>query len=552
MRNKAVKTNFLAVTLLLATLLFLAGCAADETINPNASVSGNGSGSGSGSGPVERFTYKPFASGHGNKFSLGDFDSPYLVRVGDDRFVLAGSQIILNNVTNEITKTDYQGGTYVGIASFGFNDYTNFISTNATLTIKVSLVASDGTYTLSNETVAMNLTVTKATNLYTWQDLQGMKHDLTADYSLRNDVNFPDKGNEGLGAAGFEPVGDNSAGNRFTGSFAGGGYGITNLSIDRERMNNVGIWGVVEDGNSVIKDFVLDHGGIVGTNNVGGVVGELRSGMVSNVGVLSSRNMRVSGNAEVGGLVGDNGGTVTRSYATTAVFGRGNDVGGLVGKNDRIVTNSYATGAVTGKNNVGGLVGDNDNNGIAVGYATGNVTGNNRIGGFVGENRRIMTTVVGYATGNVTGDNSVGGFVGWNNGRSVHGYARGAVSGDNSVGGLVGNNLGTVAGYATGKVPDFDAGGLVGNSNTSGTANGYWDQANTGDDTSNGGAGISAIANVVFASPSTYTDNKGTPDAADDVVVFDDATFLMHFDLPGVSATWPTLKAASFFLPLTP
>ena len=271
-----------------------------------------------------------------------------------------------------------------------------------------------------------------------------------------NDITFPDRGSQGLPMEGFDPVGT------LTGSFAGNNHTIVNLSIERPTRSNVGMWVGVNNANSVIKDFVLDHAGIRGNDYVGAVAGELNSGMISNVGVVSSRNRRVSGDS-------------------------GNSIGGLVG----------------------------DNFGTVIGYATVDVSGSDPVGGLVGWNQN---TVIGYSTGDVSGNNNVGGLVGYSEGNAVIGYATGRVSG----------------------------GGLVG-WNDIGTANGYWDQTTTGrNGSSGGGVGISSITNVVFTSPDTYTDNKGTAaDATDDVVVFNNATFLMHFVLPGASETWPILNAAA-------
>ena len=355
-----MKNSFMKIFSYGLLLLFLSfvGCAADETTSPNepsvnpSEPSVNPSGPGTNvSGPMPDIfepviggvIYKPFASGHMDKFSLGDFDSPYLLLVeGLTNFVASNSSILLNNITNEVVKSDYKGGVYVGIDNFNFSDYTRFLSTNDTLTIKVNLVTTNGTYTLSNETIAKNLVVTGATNIYTWQDLQAMKYNLAGDYELRNDVTFPDRGREGLPMEGFEPVGNSGAG--FTGSFNGNGHTITNLSIELPMRDDVGIWGVVNNANGVIKDFVLDHAGVTGNNNVGSVAGRLNSGMVSNVGVVSSQNRSVSGSGDwVGGLVG---------------FSRG-------------IVAGYVTGVVSGVQSVGGLVGQSL--GTVVGYATGAV-----------------------------------------------------------------------------------------------------------------------------------------------------------------------------------
>ena len=395
-------------------------------------------------------------------------------------FVASNSSILLNDITNEVTKTDYQGGTYLGIAGFSFSDYANFIGTNAILTIKVNLVASDGSV-ITNKTIARDLAVTKATNLYTWQDLQGMKHNLAGEYQLMNSVTFPAKDSEGLPPEGFDPVGNLGA--NFTGSFAGNNHTITNFSIERPTRNSVGIWGFVNNANRVIKDFVVDHAGIRGNNSVGGVVGRLQSGMVSNVGVVSIRNSNVSGVLSVGGLVGLNIGTVV-GYVTGAVSGTSDLAGGLVGENAGTVT-GYTTGAVSGNGNIGGLVGGSS--GTVTGYTTGAVSGNGNIGGLVG-----------------------------NNGGMVNGYATGAVSGNGNMGGLVGQS-----------------GGMV---------NGYWDISSSmqpdgfgANSATFNGLGISSITNVVYDSTAgTYTDDKGTTtDTTDDVEVFDNMAFTNSFHLAG-------------------
>ena len=86
---------------------------------------------------------------------------------------------------------------------------------------------------------------------------------------------------------------------------------------------------------------------------------------------------QVSGEDEVGGLVGRTWGSVW--YSSAAVNVSGNDaVGGLVGHqtlNDTIA--SYATGNVEGMDAVGGLVGavSDVTQVIEASYATGNVSG---------------------------------------------------------------------------------------------------------------------------------------------------------------------------------
>ncbi|MDA0524439.1 Ig-like domain repeat protein [Methanococcoides alaskense] len=71
----------------------------------------------------------------------------------------------------------------------------------------------------------------------------------------------------------------------------------------------------------------------------------------------------VTGFVDIGGLVGWNYyGSVTQSYSTSSVVGGGTDsrAGGLVGENAGPVDSSYSTGSVVGNGaNVGGLIGQN-------------------------------------------------------------------------------------------------------------------------------------------------------------------------------------------------
>lgn len=204
------------------------------------------------------------------------------------------------------------------------------------------------------------------------------------------------------------------------------------------------------------------RGSIRGNNNVGGLVGE-------NNGTVEAGSMRgiVTGIDNVGGVVGHNSGEVFSSNSVEAVSGTKN-VGGVVGYNNNIVSSGYATGDVSGVSSIGGLVGRNGDidkdadidSMISLSYATGYVSGSgDAIGGLVGYNGG---TVKGHASGFTEGDHTVGGLVGYNS-YVTEGYATGTVTGNHTVGGLVGNNKDTVYGYATGSVVgDNMLGGLVG------------------------------------------------------------------------------------------
>ncbi|MHC4596915.1 MAG: GLUG motif-containing protein, partial [Planctomycetota bacterium] len=144
----------------------------------------------------------------------------------------------------------------------------------------------------------------------------------------------------------------------FTGVFDGNGHIISNFSYTSTDANSIGLFGYVDDPNAEIRDLALvDPNLEAGAGNwVGSLVGWLGEG---NVTCCYARGGSVSGNYEVGGLVGSNKGTIASCYSTGSVSGDQN-VGGLVGEHyGHAITNCYSIGRVSGNENVGGLVGYN-------------------------------------------------------------------------------------------------------------------------------------------------------------------------------------------------
>ena len=75
----------------------------------------------------------------------------------------------------------------------------------------------------------------------------------------------------------------------------------------------------------------------------------------------SNSNALVSGNSNVGGLVGINNKTIENCYAVGLVTGTGTYVGGLVGENRGVsatVTSSYYDSTTTGQSDTGKGVGE--------------------------------------------------------------------------------------------------------------------------------------------------------------------------------------------------
>jgi len=253
--------------------------------------------------------------------------------------------------------------------------------------------------------------------------------------------------NEGLG---WEPIGNID--NPFQGTYDGNDYAISNLFINRPLEDNLGLFGVTS-GADLIDIELLDVS-VSGNNFVGALAGTFLSSSINEfdwVRVTTFSSGTVSGNNQVGGLIGysDNG-TLWLCYSTCTVDGIDN-VGGLVGKADESdLSESYAQNAVTGSGgNVGGFIGrayeseisDCFSHCTVEMYGTGTQTG-----GLVGYLYSNSTITNCYSVGVVDGDGTTGGLTGYNHGSTItNSFASCAVTGTGGyVGGLAGRSDGTI------------------------------------------------------------------------------------------------------------
>ena len=253
--------------------------------------------------------------------------------------------------------------------------------------------------------------------------------------------------------AGWSPIGNSST--RFTGSYDGGGYTISNLYIARPDTDNIGLFGFT-NGASISNLGVTDID-IRGKDRVGGLAGTVLGGSVIADCYTTGE---VNGFSRVGGLAGRNeGSTVERSYSEADVTG----VGTGSGNRERI----------------GGLVGHTINNSnVFESYSTGSVSGKDWVGGLVGHHQTGSDIENSYSRGSVTGTSNIGGLVGrmFDGGNIINSYSTGAVSGTSNVGGLIGS--------------------LSGNDNV---FDSYWDKGTSGRETSVSGTGKTTGEMKLFA-----------------------------------------------------
>ena len=202
---------------------------------------------------------------------------------------------------------------------------------------------------------------------------------LHAHYRLANNIDATET-RYWNGERGFDPIGDIGGQNRksFTGVFDGGGYAVRGLRIKRPDQNDVGVFGSVDFGASIVSVGFAD-GKVAGGVNVGGLVGWMRGGEISS----SWSSGAVEGTRFVGGLSGwAEGGSVSSSWSSGAVLG-GRHVGGLVGEAPAKISSSWSSAAVLGGSYVGGLVGRGSGN-ISSSWSSGAVASNPFSGGFIG------------------------------------------------------------------------------------------------------------------------------------------------------------------------
>lgn len=278
----------------------------------------------------------------------------------------------------------------------------------------------------------------------TCEHLQEIALDNDASYVLISDIDCSNTTSWNNGA-GFAPIG------AFTGSLDGRNHTITGLYINRPTDYAVGLFGFADGAtikNIRFANSVATEGqaAISGKQNVGVVAGELRYNAVfSNVhSELSVKSVPDTSIGSVGGLVGVNRGSISKSSSSGAVItdvpdsgGVEVNVGGLVGSMDMWdggtghIDDSYATGGVrldntdviyAGLVKCGGLIGymsypSTVNNSYSKGAV--NCPANaGSAGGLIGMIRTEFNPTLtevhnNFTTSSVIGPWGARGFVGW-------------------------------------------------------------------------------------------------------------------------------------------
>lgn len=254
---------------------------------------------------------------------------------------------------------------------------------------------------------------------------------------------------------------------------AGGIIGENSADITHVIMKNEG----EVHGNASIEGSTEENGtgGIIGVN---GYKADGTGANISNSSLMNRVNGNVSGVANVGGIIGINHGIITggrdanNNYYKYQIYNNGTiqagsydaergtikavpgeNIGGLLGNNSGTLTAGYNTGVVDAgqSSNVGGIAGTNSGTLDQVFNSVVTVT-KTETGATDADGRKLYNYT--YTDGGaISGASNVGGIVGSNKagGQLTNAYSTTKVAGNSNVANIVGSNAGQVSniyGYA--------------------------------------------------------------------------------------------------------
>ena len=389
----------------------------------------------------------------GDIINLGELTANKIVLEGDNISLLNAATLKIKNSDNSNITLRANNKVTVGYET---NDYVTGAVAAKSAVDKGSVALAGANLECLNNKNKTGIAITDAMLVHNVDDLQAINNNLAGDYMLANDIDAKD-------ATGFKSIGhmdyDDTAGG-FSGTLDGLNCEIKNLTIEMTNKQNVGLFNIILEGASV-KNLQMTNSSITGNADVGSIVGK-NYGTISNV--TNEANITAGSFGEVGGIVGVNYGNLDNVINKGTITSTGTSLGGIAGINiGGTINNARNEAALTAQNSsVGGIVGSNSAMGtISNSVNAGKITGSNvsNVGGIVGYNGSgsvrggIIDSCINTkeAVINITGGSNIGGIAGRNdfgsNGTSgrdwysitnSNNYA--AVSGKDHIGGIAGHN----------------------------------------------------------------------------------------------------------------
>lgn len=205
---------------------------------------------------------------------------------------------------------------------------------SAEKSFEINILSSDCSFTYNESS--------RAAGYYEVSDLNELQcidqeEQLDRNFILTQDINASDSDNWNAGN-GLKPIG--SAEQPFKGRFEGNGYTINNLTINRSSAENVGLFGYTNE-TAEIGRFSMNNSNITGEENVGNLVG-YNNGYINKTRATIESD--VNGEISVGGLIGHNEGTIEESYTLSEITKANNIIehnGAVIGENNGTLNDVY-------------------------------------------------------------------------------------------------------------------------------------------------------------------------------------------------------------------
>ena len=295
------------------------------------------------------------------------------------------------------------------------------------------------------------------------------------------------------------------------GGYYSGLFGYTNPTarIENLRLDNATITGagwvaslIGYNNGASVANCTVTCDVDAGDDWAGGLIAYNGGGLISNCAISGTVD---GADSWAGGLIGQSTGTVIECFSNADAYTPNNRVGSLLGENDGgIVRDCHSGGDAAGIQDIGGLVGQNSGT-ITNCSSWGDATGTSYVGGLVGRNTpgSVIATSCSMGDAQCTGSYA-GGFIGYNNGGTITDcYSTGNSSGGDQSGGFVGTNDGPVDNcYSTGNLTGtIILGGFCGQ-NGNAITNCFWDNQTSGWTTTDGGQGNTTAQMMI---QSTFT-----------------------------------------------
>lgn len=207
----------------------------------------------------------------------------------------------------------------------------------------------------------------------------------------------------------------------FKGHLDGAGFSITNISINSTE-DYTGLFGAISSDAS-LKDITIS-GEVSGNSNVGGLVGLNQGTVTGCINLANVKSAEDNANIDVGGICGYNENIISDCYNNGHIQGFGVNTGGIVGSNATgTVRNCFNVGLVESEYySAGGIAGSNEAT-ISSCYNSSAISAYSTAGGIVGSNNSVGLIENTYNTGHITVKNNMaGGICGGNEGAVYNSY----------------------------------------------------------------------------------------------------------------------------------